>query len=62
MEKILIFFEVNQPCPSEIPDCDNLRLQYVTELNDLKRRGGCGTCAERQLRQNYITRLQQLFK
>jgi len=62
MEKILIFFEVNQPCPPEIPDCDNLRLQYVTELNDLKRRGGCSNCVERQLRQNYINRIQQFVK
>jgi len=59
---LLQFFEVNLPCPDIIPDCDNLRLQYVTEVNELKKRGMCSGCVERNVRNKYIIIIQEKAK
>jgi len=62
MDDVLQFFEINQPCPNSIPDCDALRLQYVTEVNDLKKRGLCGSCVERNTRNKYLVIVQEKLK
>jgi hypothetical protein len=49
------FFNFEQECPPEIPDCIRLREEYNTELNRYKEQGMCGGCIERNLRQKYIT-------
>lgn len=48
------FFDFEQVCPEGIPNCNNLRVQYIEELNDLKSKGGCTSCTERNLRNKYI--------
>jgi hypothetical protein len=62
MEKIMQFFNFELPCPSEIPECDRVRIEYVDELNNLKRQGGCGSCAENKLKNRFIIRLQAILK
>lgn len=49
------FFNFEQPCPPEIPDCERLRNEYNTELNKYKEQGLCTGCIERSLRSKYVT-------
>jgi len=62
MDQIMQFFDLARDCPAEIPNCQNYRNEYVRELNELKLRGGCGTCIEKQLKQGYMLTLQALLK
>ncbi len=55
------FFDNNEKCPQEIPDCANLRLEYLNTLDSLKRNGGCSSCAERQLKNSFIKRIEVLI-
>jgi len=61
MEKIIQFFNFALPCPEEIPGCQALREEYTREINEAKRRGGCGGCIERNFRNQYTLRLQSLL-
>lgn len=56
------FFNANLSCPPEIPECDRLRAEFFTDLDDLKRKGGCTKCGENNLKNKYILKLQQLAK
>jgi hypothetical protein len=56
-----LFFDSNEKCPPEIPDCANLRLEYLNTLDGLKRNGGCSSCAERQLKNSFIKRIESLI-
>ena len=63
MEQITsIFFNTSSPCPKEIPDCQNLREEYLQTLDALKRQGGCSSCAERNLKNNFINRISKIIK
>ena len=62
MEKIMQFFNSALPCPGEIPECDGLRVKFLNELDELKRRGGCSKCAENNLKNKYILKLQEFIK
>lgn len=57
----MLFFDFAQPCPSEIPNCQELRHEFGQDFDRVRKGGGCGTCAERNLRQQYIVRLQELL-
>jgi hypothetical protein len=56
------FFDNNQPCPQEIKDCQSLREEYNRTLDALKRRGGCSSCAERNLKNGFIAKIQSLLQ
>lgn len=58
----LKFFDLNAPCPEDIINCNSVREQYKNEFEDVKRRGGCGGCIERALRNKYIAILAALIK
>jgi hypothetical protein len=62
VEKIMQFFNPVLPCPVEIPECDRLRVEFLNELDELKRRGGCSKCAENNIKNKYIIKLQQIIK
>lgn len=62
MEKIMQFFDYNLPCPGEIPDCEHLRNKYSEELAKVRSRGGCGSCIERRLKNDFTLRLQEIMK
>lgn len=51
------FFDNNQPCPEEVKDCSSLREEFNRTLDALKRQGGCSACAERNLRNGFIARI-----
>ena len=56
------FFIFEEPCPTEIPDCENLRREYIINLDALKRGGGCGSCAERGVKNSFIARITALVQ
>lgn len=56
------FFNYNLPCPLEIPECEHLRNQYSSQLAQLKAKGGCGGCIERNFKNQFILRLQEIIK
>lgn len=62
MDTIMQFFDLVRQCPAEIANCEQLRRDYVNEHDDMKRKGGCGQCMERNLKNNWIVRLQSLMK
>jgi hypothetical protein len=55
------FFDTSKPCPSQIPDCFNLRTEYFQVLDAKRREGGCNSCAERNLRNTFIARIASLM-
>lgn len=62
MEKIIQFFNSSLPCPPEIPGCEQLRADFLRDLDEAKRRGGCGSCIERNVRNAYTLKIQALLK
>jgi hypothetical protein len=53
-DQIMIdFFNFEQPCPSEIPYCEQLRQKYKEELEKLSATG-CSTCKKNTLKSKYI--------
>lgn len=55
------FFNVDEECPKEIKDCQNLRREFIETFDAIKRRGGCGSCAERQLKNSFTNRIKLLL-
>ena len=55
------FFNTLDPCPQEIPDCENLRTEYTKTLDSLKVKSGCSPCAERSLKNAFISRIKILI-
>jgi len=49
------FFIEDKPCPESIVNCSNLRKEFFKELEDYKKQGACSSCAERSLRNKYLT-------
>ena len=56
------FFTLNEVCPPEVPDCANLRREFVEALDAMKRGGGCNSCAERQLKNSFTARIAATVK
>lgn len=55
------FFNLSLPCPSEFPNCEALRVEYLDSLEVLKRSGGCSKCAENRIKNEFIIKLQKLL-
>jgi len=53
------FFQMDQPCPSQIKNCQNLRNSYVQSNTTLKRQGGCYPCAHNNLRTQTIQNIKK---
>lgn len=56
------FFNTLTDCPSEIPNCEKLREEYVSTLDAMKVKGACSACAERSLRNNFLSRLKTILQ
>lgn len=61
MEQIIQFFNNTLPCPPEIPDCEKHRIDFLSQLDNLKRSGGCSKCAENRLKNEFIVKLQGII-
>lgn len=48
------FFLMEQPCPSEVQNCQSLRNNYIVANNNLKKQGGCYPCNHNNLRTSTI--------
>jgi hypothetical protein len=53
------FFLMEQPCPSEIQNCQSLRNNYITANANLKKQGGCYPCMHNNLRTNTIQAIKK---
>ena len=62
MDKIMQFLDLVQPCPAEISNCEQLRREYVKDHEEMKKRGGCGQCRERNFKNQWIIKLQGLLQ
>jgi hypothetical protein len=51
----LNFFVAEKPCPDSIVNCSHLREEFFKELEEYKKQGACSSCAERSLRNKYLT-------
>lgn len=51
---VLRFFEPKEDCPDEIPNCSQLREQYMSELNKINNSNSCISCATTRLKSKYI--------
>ena len=52
------FFVMEEPCPSEIRNCQSLRNSYVVANANLKKQGGCYPCNHNNLRTQTIQNLK----
>jgi hypothetical protein len=52
------FFNSEEPCPSEITNCEEIRAMYLEELNKYKASGMCNSCIEQSLRKKYLMLLK----
>jgi hypothetical protein len=50
---ILNFFDFSQPCPSEIPYCEQFRSKYQDEINRLDT-NGCTPCKKNDVKAKYM--------
>ena len=53
-EIIQDFFNLDKPCPSQIPMCDKLREAYKTELDKLNNQPGCSQCAKNSIKSRFM--------
>ena len=54
------FFNIHEPCPTEVPNCSELRDEYSKTLDSLKVRG-CAPCAESNLKNKFISKLKEIL-
>lgn len=47
------FFDFNQPCPDKVPDCQQLREKYTSDIQ-AARDAKCRSCAETQIKVKYM--------
>lgn len=48
------FFQMDQPCPPEIKNCQSLRNNYIQSNNSLKKQPGCYPCHHNNLRTSTV--------
>ena len=49
--RLKIFMNPDAPCPEDIPGCDQLRKNYLNEMNP--KGGGCSKCRANAVRKKY---------
>ena len=56
MESLQVdFFNFEKPCPEQIPNCQGLRDEYISEIKKYSNENVCNSCMERTIRNKYIT-------
>lgn len=56
------FFNKDESCPDEIIDCENLKTEFFSSLDDLKSKHGCSPCVERHLINKFLEKIKQNLK
>ena len=54
LTKIERFFNIDQPCPADIPNCEQLREEFLNKMEEFKKQGGCSPCKARGIRNHYL--------
>ena len=54
LTKIERFFNIDQPCPADIPNCEQLREEFLNKLEELRKQSGCSPCKARGIRNHYL--------
>jgi hypothetical protein len=54
------FFNFNGPCPDRVPNCQQLREQYLRDILDL-RNSNCKSCAEANIKASYMGKVWNAF-
>lgn len=62
MELQHLFFDSEQPCPPMIPNCENLRKEFLRERDELRSKSGCTSCMENNLKNKYLMFIMALTK
>lgn len=57
---VLAFFELDQPCPHEIPLCNQLRKKYVEEMDNARLKD-CKKCEMTSIRSKYTTVVWEMY-
>jgi Zn-finger protein len=57
---VLAFFELDQPCPPEIPLCSQLRTRFIEEMNNAKLKH-CKNCEMTSIRSKYTTVVWEMY-
>jgi len=47
-------FDKEKVCPEIIPDCEELRKEYLNEIEGLKNRDLCFKCVEKHVKRKYL--------
>jgi len=55
------FFDLSNPCPSSIKNCEQLREEYVQDLQKLATSNNCGGCQEINLKAEYQTKIWKAY-
>lgn len=50
------FFDLGQPCPNEIPLCEDVRRAYINEVEKASK-SGCSKCAQVNIKSRFIEAL-----
>jgi len=57
IQKILdTFFDLGQPCPKEIPMCEDIRKAYIKEVEKASK-SGCSRCAQVNIKSKFVEAL-----
>jgi hypothetical protein len=52
------FFNIEKPCPPVIKNCEELRKNYLLEIDKLKSASSCGKCNLNSLKGKYMSIIQ----
>lgn len=53
------FFDMDTPCPSQIQDCEQLRIDFLTDLDKYRKFNICMTCDILNIKRQYIKKIKQ---
>lgn len=54
VQKIIdAFFDLGQPCPKEIPMCEEVRKAYINEVEKASK-SGCSRCAQVNIKSKFL--------
>lgn len=56
---IQAFFNMDKACPPQIQDCEQLRIDFLADLNKYKKFNICMTCDVLNIKRQYIQKIKQ---
>lgn len=56
---IVSFFNLDKPCPLQVCNCEQLRIDFLAELDKYKKFNMCMTCDVLNIKQHFIRKIIQ---